>query len=111
MKETLEKNRLIAEFMGLKFKENGYPSPYWLDGSRKINNLLFHSSWDWLIPAVEKIESLGLSTKIYTGHTTIASRDGSFISQKLNDSKIKATYQAVFEFINWYTLSQGEKQL
>jgi len=114
MKETLEKNKLIAEFMNYPQSGIDNKDPYYYAMKHCFDNNLmkYHSSWDWLMPVVEKIESLGLNTKIYTGHTTIASRDASFISQKLNDSKIEATYEAVVEFIKWFnTLSQGEKQL
>jgi len=115
MKETLEKNKLIAEFMNYEGQHEDWCGNNIVDNDDFQGDFMRpfrpESNWSDLMPVVEKIESLGLTAKIYTGHTTIASRDASFISQKLSDSKIEATYEAVFEFINWYTLSQGEKQL
>src|SRR5437773_1868401 len=57
--EVVEGNKLIAEFLGAKYDGR----KYWTfpDGSMKIHSpdyssqLKYHSSWDWLMPVVEKI--------------------------------------------------------
>ena len=49
---AIESNKLIAEFMGVEFMEAS------LDGDDF--NLQFHTSWDWLMPVIEKIENDGL---------------------------------------------------
>ena len=61
--ETIEGNELIAEFMGVdtKFSDELYKDSrsvlrYLIDNKSKYDGLLFHSSWDWLMPVVEKIE-------------------------------------------------------
>lgn len=43
-------NKLIAEFMGVYSKENGYDYT-------KIGNIgvFYHTSWDWLMPVLKKI--------------------------------------------------------
>ena len=46
---TIEGNKLIAEFV--QFKQYGFDGSEYLDE----DNLLYHSSWDWLIPVVNKI--------------------------------------------------------
>lgn len=43
MTDIIEGNRLIAEFDGYDIHMNGYQ---------------YHSSWDWLMPVVEKIHLL-----------------------------------------------------
>jgi hypothetical protein len=72
-----EGNRLIAEFMGWG-GDGYYTTPF--DNAGLCNgepthicnteNLKFHSSWDWLMPVVEKIEELGsyyvMSSKSYS---------------------------------------------
>ena len=49
----VDANKLIAEFMGIKLTENGLAWDY-------INNPIpsYHTSWDWLIPVVQKVSSL-----------------------------------------------------
>ena len=55
--EILEGNKLIAEFMGAKRKEYSITNrEHYLfrDGRKYLTeNLIFHSSWDWLMPVVE----------------------------------------------------------
>lgn len=65
--EIIEGNKLIAEFMEYRFKNQ---SKYWciypLDdnsflrnlGWVEFNNLKFHSSWDWLMPCIGKISNI-----------------------------------------------------
>lgn len=66
-KEIEDGNRLIALFMGYKESESGYypevpdeydykgriisVGPY--QGDKPLN--MFHQSWDWLIPSIQKI--------------------------------------------------------
>ena len=47
-------NKLIAEFMGYEVKHNKCYSPKYNDGT--IAPMQFDTSWDWLIPVVNKIE-------------------------------------------------------
>ncbi len=59
---TKVSNKLIAEFMGYEnlgtltkpmyeYGESG--------GCRSLEDLWYHESWNWLMPVIEKIESLG----------------------------------------------------
>ena len=126
-KDILKNNRLIAEFMGWVckprksyndnrkvlytdkgkiFKYN--KSAYLFNKDPWTAPLKFHSSWDWLMPVVEKIESLEIN-KLYTV-VDIAIYQCSIYHKKLKevkffnfkDSKIEAVYQTVVEFIEWY---------
>jgi hypothetical protein len=95
---TTEANKLIAEFMGDAFMEIS------MDGD--THHPLFHSSWDWLMPVVEKIN---------TTHAVNIGRISCQISHILDQenpisaivcgdtSKLHETvYTAVVEFIKWY---------
>ena len=72
--EIIEGNKLIAEFMGynliipsMRRYPNNWKTSYWernYDIEKHTtdhvlceeNGLKYHSSWDWLMPVVEKIE-------------------------------------------------------
>lgn len=111
MKTTEEKNRMIAEFMGIKVHE--------LDVPHILEDTKYHTSWDWLMPVVEKIEwGLGNGenfwikvSKIdgehsyipyvyYSGHDNGKPFD--ITLHNYFESKLDATYQAVIQFIEWY---------
>lgn len=58
--EILEKNRLFAKFMGGKPVGNGFEfstPPTTISSSRlfHIEDIAYHSSWDWLIPLWKKM--------------------------------------------------------
>ena len=54
-------NKLIAEFMGAFFDDNGMTRICGQYGLERVNDLSlkYHTSWDWLMPVVEKIEIEG----------------------------------------------------
>lgn len=116
--QILDGNKLIAEFMGAKYDKDTsfpiHPDDLWLPihgicnfktikiGKGKI--LLYHKSWDWLMPVVEKIENLKFEYSYYKGRAIIT--DLGF-QNMMNDiafsgSRIEATWLAVVEFIKWY---------
>jgi len=108
----MKNNKLIAEFMGVNVitlddvRKNKDPYHSSSDGYLK-DDLKYHSSWDWLMPVVEKIEGLRDSkgdayrfsidmcnAQIETSWdwgTNIEILGGSF--------KLDTTYKAVVEFI------------
>lgn len=102
-----EGNKLIAEFMGYQINI-GYNKQGVLFAGQHINanKLLYHSSWDWLMPVVEKIESLNFTTSIYhlpkTLNTVKIFSGGADVVGKNGETKMEAVYKAVIEFIKWY---------
>lgn len=115
---TKEGNRLIAEFMGFKYIEDG--DLVWNKVvSLCIEKLKYHSSWEWLMPVVEKIESLGFLTTIKyrnskedSFHEIIISKNNRIFGESLetmeqileaeNYSKIQAVWNGVINFIEKY---------
>ena len=125
--EIIEGNKLIAEFMNGIYSENANA---WGFGNARIEHktkiiqgkkyenlvwaerweveLKYHSSWDWLIPVVEKIESLNNYTRIETPinkkelRQTYCNIDGKEEFKTYSKSKIEALWLAVVEFIKWY---------
>jgi len=88
-------NKLIAEFMGLQFSKGEYYRPLFNSGDWiSEDELHYHTSWDWLMPVVEKIENY-LSDNV--GKYFVGYFDDGLIS---NDIEVR--YQAVVEFIKEY---------
>jgi hypothetical protein len=126
------KDKLIADFMGDYFDIGLEPSYYIrYNKEYKIEDSQFHKSWDWLMPVIEKIESLDLSDWMYSWEDMDGSTRYNFegisveientrcwiyinlsldpywtINEKTNnkrfDTKLEAVYEAVVEFIEWY---------
>ena len=128
---TQENNKLIAEFWGMELGDDKtmyYDDAENLHPPTPINELKFHSSWDWLMPVVDKIERehkanfrIKCTWNEFTDHSIHQvivnieqgemSKDKSCIydSKKIYDyvgdavkDKSEATYKAVVEFIKQY---------
>ncbi len=104
-------NELIAEFMG--FVDGGSywattgESPYVvIDGTTTYHRLYpsqlqFDTSWDWLMPVVEKIERFGNRCEIGITKCKIYSAD--YTREPFYAAtKIQAVYDHVVDFIKWY---------
>ena len=122
-----ENNKLIAEFMGMQHTNIG-----WYDNEESLmlmdntfDDLEFHTSWDWLMPVVDKIEDIDEEIKLFGGniikvsHTfqienksvTVWKHSDRFDSKRIieinGDSKRSSTYKAVVEFINQYNKNES----
>jgi hypothetical protein len=101
-------NKLIAEFMGADFNDKGMTRICGKFGLERVSalNLKYHTSWDWLMPVVEKIESLKYRVEISHNGCLIESHkdlDTARINSGIGEiepTKLKATYKAVVGFIN-----------
>jgi hypothetical protein len=85
----VDANKLIAEFMGYEVKHNKCYSPKYNDGT--IAPMQFHSSWDWLMPVIEKCVRTGDDTDKWDN-----------IFNTLTTLSIKEVYEEVVEFIEDY---------
>jgi len=118
--QILENNKLIAQFMGYMptSKEIGEQT-FTHDTMEKgtviwLSQFKYHSSWDWLMPVVEKIEteqgciiemwlSLGKGCKI--NRLQSKSEGGILHFANESNSLIEAVCQSVVEFIKWYNIT------
>jgi len=60
-----EKNEIIAEFMGMELGDDKtmyYDDAENLHPPTPVNELKFHSSWDWLMPVIKKCFCTGDNT-------------------------------------------------
>ena len=110
MKNIIENNKLIAEFLSVKIhpcetienfkvlpiEERGLYNGYFIDA------LKYHEDWNWLMQVVEKIESLGYRIEIvkHICRIYLSNKETIIISE--NTPKIEAVYNACVEFIKWY---------
>ena len=126
MKNIEENNKLIAEFMGAKFRifpptehyigetilenRDEMPSIY---NSCRVESFKHHTSWDWLMPVVEKMENS--SAKITIGrmfceieYKDLFDKDKQFEIKIVSGVKINAVNGAVVEFIKWYNENKND---
>jgi hypothetical protein len=105
---TLENNKLIAEFFGGKYKnQTNIPlndNQIWLPkfGVCDLGNngkvLKFHNDWNWLIQVVDKIYEMDLYYDKYIDYNSSMISNG-----KINlGTRINRVYEQVVEFIKWY---------
>jgi len=117
--EIIEGNKLIAEFMGGKFRKSKDKNTLnkYFDLKDKgyfyyENEIRYHTSWDWIMPVVDKIEQKGCIVEI--SYSLVCMCRICVIGQKhentfniINDNNgglepIIAIYKSVVEFIKWY---------
>ena len=109
-----EGNKLIARF--LNWREVGANDPdTWVEGVFVSpdnegwfpEDLNFQEDWNSLVPVIERIESLGLRVIIQYNSCLIysAKYDNRNVTA---DSKIRATWTAVVDFIQWLNQNKGE---
>lgn len=115
-----ENNRLIAEFMNLDMypPHDDYPllydyshidqDPQWY----ALEEFQYHTSWGWLMPVVEKIESLGYTFEknyqsIDKDWQSLIVKGNDILYQEFNNDSLKSSYYVVVEFIKWYNENKG----
>lgn len=132
MLTILEGNKLIAHFMG---KNIHYQEKYkeWIccdedgKGCISFNSVLYHFSWEWLMPVVEQIESIIKPNSWYESdknwfeikshsvniHTSLFNKTLNILwvivpnytkdhRENVVATKKEAVYNTVLEFIEWY---------
>ena len=106
---TLDNNKLISEFMGLKpnpyNQDPLHPTDFAEDGDKciKYSAMEFHTSWKWLMPVVEEMHTYGCEVVISSnGVTTIYAPSGEVLaeeSSKEDDHMRDATYKAIVKVL------------
>jgi hypothetical protein len=101
--DNTEGNKLIADFMGHGFEEltdNEVPHRYYMIKGVGYKDALlkYHTSWDWLMPVVEKIKDVQISEGWSNKQPVI---------NALSDVNITILWKAVVQFIQWYNKKQS----
>ena len=101
MNNTNENNKLILEFMGYPNIANDEDKIDYLEDCVK-----YHSSWDWLMPVIEEIESdKRYDVNILQYGTIICDNQIEIVNNIADisfDKKIEHTYDAIVQFIKEY---------
>ena len=121
-KTTMENNKLIAEFMGYDIStiaSSGVEVVEFESKDTKVENLKYHTSWDWLMPVVERINNTHSDTygnyysfQIGNGFVWVDPHMGSRIFFSGNDidhkdePMISKVHRGVVEFIKEYNDEQ-----
>ena len=93
-------NKLIAEFMGAhEVKHERGWTYYKLPSNEILNHHRYHTSWDHLMPEVEKIECLGYWVNRNDGDVTISNKSDIVLITPMSSGGIDMMYKAVVEFI------------
>ena len=125
MKNIIENNKLIAEFMGVfdKILSTGNihswsdaPFYYTTEDTREkvIKNISKYSKyskdWNWLMQVVEKIEKLKCTVVIEKNICRIHKWGLHFGHAYKFETKIEAVYNACIEFIKWYNENSAKEK-
>ena len=101
---TIEGNKLIAEFMGLKIGEAKYSYRPGVIESLKEKHLAYHTSWDWLMPVVKKVWEI--SADIDSNYKHESPYHKGFYDLPIHKlyihSNIDTVWSGVVDFIQWY---------
>ena len=85
----MKDNKLIAEFMGMKYSdERSFNDGEWTHSIKSLSK--FETSWDWLMPVISKCRSESNSED---SHWEV-------IYYTLEEGNLNASYEAVVQFIN-----------
>lgn len=104
-------NEIIAEFMGAQILGDNTKVAYWNFGKPnqktvRIEKLLYHSSWRWLMRVVDKINFLKIQGEridvIIYRNTCHVNDPRQILIEATGKDMFDSTYKAVLEFINWY---------
>ena len=113
------RNKLIAEFMGVKtitidelkstLEQNRENGLIHTPQAHVVDDLEYHSSWDWLMPVVDKCTQIGyrdqdFDSEIYGTWEGLFDDASMFLG-----NHIEEVYWSVVHFIEWYAEYKREE--
>lgn len=112
------KNEIISKFMGgftVNGNLNGYALPHKRNSWYAFKDMEYHTSWDWIMDVIDKIESLGYDTIISKSRGEHEFQIWKSSNKQRPDatdlmidddfggrSKKETVYDSIFEFIESY---------
>lgn len=117
--DIMKENEVLARFHGWRHsptpKGKGaglWYFPEWNKAAFKSTCFLYDKSWDWLMPVVEKIESMGCIVEItlclgkVCKIRKVISKTQDWQTCHESNSTIEAVFKACVEFIEWYNANK-----
>jgi hypothetical protein len=96
--KTEKSNKLIADFMGLQFSKGEYYRPLYNSGDWiSVNQLKYHTSWDWLMPVIKECLKGEAEVNEDVSNTIVIN-----IYEGLCSQDKSLTYKSVVKFIKEY---------
>lgn len=112
--EIIEGNKLVLDSPFAKENHVLWRTKYEKYSSEKFDYTLlkYHSSWDWLMPVVEKIIPYGLFRLVIGNVNSACHFENDFhgTTKHTNESTIIAVWEAVVEFIKLFNLQSTNQQ-
>ena len=102
--ENIKDRVVIAKFMDMCQRPDEEDTWWintgvsWVVGADDTKALKYHSSWDWLMPVVKKINTIAHEQELYD----VAEYEQ--LADYLIGADIDNTFRHVIEFIEWYNL-------
>lgn len=97
-----ENNKIIAEFMQHPFVKKWNESKYPELNTFPYEKLKYDTSWDWLMPVIEKIrEDLGFQFTLTSTGVDWSAKIGE-IGAYYYSNPLVCVYVAVSQFIKWH---------
>lgn len=75
---------------------------HWLGSELESDIIPYHSSWDWLMSVVKKIDALGISIDDEVG----SARQYSVVGSSIGMVTIESVWLACVEFVKWYNQNE-----
>lgn len=102
--QIIEGNKLIAEFMGVKMHNETHievVTNAFGTGTSTIHPIEYHSSFDWLMPVVDKIRDMHEINGIAIEEADLESADCHLLSLTIFAS-LDTVFHEVVQFITWF---------
>jgi len=107
----MKDNKLIADFMGVESTDG---LVFQDANTKEFHSIKYHTSWDWLMPVVEKINTIDdykFSVNIYYHYTTITNNLTliDIIDESTDKDTMSGCYNAVVKFIIEYNKTNDKR--
>lgn len=113
--QVIEYTKVIAIFDGWIEKDNYYKGRFWkfdeegfIEDEKHLDQMKYHSSGDWLLPVVDKIQKIA-SMSMNENQVWTVWYEGEEIASVCGLGLINNCFKACYIFIEWYNQNTLQK--